>query len=373
MAENSADNNPLPDDWILDEAAVWCMKLTAGEITEDAPDFRAWLEASEDHEEAMARARITWGLLGDHAKSPELTKARSDALARTTEAASRRWRPLSTKNNAARFSFGARTKALAAAIALALTAGPLAMMYFSPEDPSAARNAAQVYATDVAETRVITLPDNSRISLDAATRVSVAYTASGRDIALLKGQAHFDVAKDPTRPFRVTAGDQTVVAIGTAFNIEMVDDEVRVTLLEGEVIVTGADEAAQTLKTPADKHSVAPERKIAPSLKLTAGQQLLATDDAAPRIETAPNIEKTTAWRQGKVFLEDDALSVAVARMNRYSRIRLLVADDSLNAISIGGVFNAGDTDGFIEALEAAFPIEARRMSSSRIELHARG
>ena len=58
--------------------------------------------------------------------------------------------------------------------------------------------------------------------------------------------------------------------------------------------------------------------------------------------------------------------------MNRYSRIRLFVADDSLNVLEVGGIFNAGDTDAFIEALEAAFPIEARRMSASLIELHPR-
>ena len=71
-------------------------------------------------------------------------------------------------------------------------------------------------------------------------------------------------------------------------------------------------------------------------------------------------------------MLVDDPLSVAVARMNRYSQIRLVVADDSLDELGVSGVFNAGDTDAFVEALEAYFPVDARRVSASRIEIHPR-
>lgn len=371
----------MDEDRILEEAAVWLMRLEAGETSESSPDYRAWLEASDEHQDAMARARITWGVLGDHAKSPELTKARSDALLRSTDVAARRWQSLKGGREQAGARSGWRVRAIAAALVVGLIAAPAALLQFSGEQPTtneppvATTQAAPVrYTTDVAETRVVTLADNSRISLDAATRISVSYTATARDITLLAGQAHFDVAKDMTRPFRVTAGDRTVVAIGTAFNVEMIGDEVLVTLLEGEVVVTDADADASSQTFTArsdDSDRNRPARSSAP-VKLKPGQQFLAMHDEAPRIDTAPNIEKTTAWRQGKVFLEEDMLPVAVARMNRYSRIRLVVADDSLEVLEVGGVFNAGDTDAFIEALEAAFPVEARRMSASLIELHPR-
>lgn len=367
------------EDRILEEAAVWCMRLEAGETSENSPDYRAWLEASDEHQDAMVRARITWGVLGDHAKSPELTKARSDALSRSTDSAARRWQPLKSGREQTGVRFGWHVSAIAAALVVGLIAVPVALLQFSGEQPTtnerpaeSAQAAPMHYATDVAETRVVTLPDNSRISLDAATQVSVSYTAAARDITLLAGQAHFNVAKDVTRPFRVTAGDRTVVAIGTAFNVEMIGDEVLVTLLEGEVVVTDADARSQSLIAPSEGSDRSTLASSSTSVKLKPGQQLLAARDEAPRIDAAPNIEKTTAWRQGKVFLEEDMLPVAVARMNRYSRIRLVVADDSLNVLEVGGIFNAGDTDAFIEALEAAFSIEARRMSSSLIELHPR-
>lgn len=379
MGEQGEQRTEADEDRILEEAAVWLMRLEAGEIKENSPDYCAWLEASDDHQDAMARARITWGVLGDHAKSPELTKARSDALSRSTDVAARRWQPLNSREGEAGERSGWRARAIAAAMVVGLIAVPVAVLQFygepptiSEPPPASAETIPTRYVTGVAETRVVTLPDNSRVSLDAATRVSVSYTATTRDITLLAGQAHFDVARDATRPFRVTAGDRTVVATGTSFNIEMIGNEVLVTLLEGEVIVTDADADSQTLKASSEgSDRSTPERSSTP-VKLKPGQQLLAIHDEAPRIDTAPNIEKTTAWRQGKVFLEEDMLPVAVARMNRYSRIRLVVADDSLKGLEVGGVFNAGDTDAFIEALEAAFPVEARRMSASLIELHPR-
>ena len=374
MAEQRTETE---EDRILEEAAVWFMRLEAGETSENSQDYRAWLEASDAHQDAMARARITWGVLGDHAKSPELTKARSDALSRSTDSAARRWQPLKSGREQTGVWFGWRMPAIAAALVVGLIAVPVALLQFSGEQPitnqplAASAEAAPVrYVTDVAETRIVTLADNSRISLDAATQVSVSYTAAARDITLLAGQAHFDVAKDATRPFRVTAGDRTVVAIGTAFNIEMIGDEVLVTLLEGEVVVT--DARSPKVSAPSEEGDYATLASSSTPVKLEPGQQLLAVRDNALRIDAAPNIEKTTAWRQGKVFLEEDILSVAVARMNRYSRISLVVADDSLNVLEVGGIFNAGDTDAFIEALEAAFPIEARRMSASLIELHPR-
>lgn len=374
MAEQRTETE---EDRILEEAAVWFMRLEAGETSENSPDYRAWLEASDAHQDAMARARITWGVLGDHAKSPELTKARSDALSRSTDAAAWRWQSLKSEREQTGVRFGWHVPAIAAALVVGLIAVPVALLQFSREQPTinewpteSAQSAPMHYATDVAETRVVTLPDNSRVSLDAATQVSVFYTATARDITLLAGQAHFNVAKDATRPFRVTAGDRTVVAIGTAFNIEMIGDEVLVTLLEGEVVVTDARSPKVSAPSEGGDHTTVASSST--PVKLEPGQQLLAVRDNALRIDAAPNIEKTTAWRQGKVFLEEDILSVAVARMNRYSRIRLVVADDSLNVLEVGGIFNAGDTDAFIEALEAAFPIEARRMSASLIELHPR-
>src|SRR3546814_1264895 len=80
-----------------------------------------------------------------------------------------------------------------------------------------------LYRTVLGERRVVTLADGSTVSLDAASEVRVAYSERARELALVRGQARFDVAHDPRRPFAVQARDQRVVATGTAFNVDLLD------------------------------------------------------------------------------------------------------------------------------------------------------
>ena len=351
------------------EAAAWHVRFENGEVDESDSAYLDWLAAAPEHRDAMARAQAVSYLFAGQAAAPEIVKMRRDALHRSARTAAGRW---------AVFRLGGKRWAAAglAACAVALIVAPIAYQTASGPDPAETIvAAAQSYETGIAETRTVTLADNSRVSLDATTQIEVAYGPEARDIELLRGQAHFDVAHDPMRPFRVTAGDQTVIATGTAFNVEMVGDQVLVTLLEGEVVVRETAPSGGE-NTPEAPDVVAPER--VPSITLSPGQQLSARRraDAAPSVpmvdETA-NLEKANAWRQGRVFLDGDSLGSAVARMNRYSRIRISVADDALEELRMSGVFNAGDTDAFIEAVESYFPVDAHRLSASSIELRARG
>ena len=340
------------------EAAAWHLRFRNGTADEGSSDYLDWLAASPDHGVAMQRARSTWDVFGDHAAAPEVVKARRDALDRSGKFAAHRWAVFRTVPRPLR--------AMAAVVMLAAVMTPVFLFWQQADNrPANGVAAVQVFETDIGETRIVTLSDNSRVSLDAFTRLRVRYTEDERDIELQRGQAHFDVVTDPTRPFRVTAGDQVVTATGTAFNVEMVGDDILVTLLDGEVVVTEAP-TAQPVQASLPVDAPQPARKLRP------GQLLVASASHEPRIVDEVNVQKTNAWRDGKVFLEGDSLSVAVARMNRYSRIKLSVADDSLEVLRISGVFNAGDTDAFVEAVEAYFEIDARRMTSSRIELHPR-
>src|SRR3546814_3322622 len=81
------------------------------------------------------------------------------------------------------------------------------------------------------------LDDDSRLSLDANTRVRVKYSRAGRQLWLEEGRARFEVAKDPLRPFSVAAAGKIVVETGTEFSVELLGRETRVILYEGHVAV----------------------------------------------------------------------------------------------------------------------------------------
>ena len=184
---------------------------------------------------------------------------------------------------------------------------------------------------------MITLSDGSKLSLDADSEVTVRYGKHDRFLHLLKGQARFDVAHDKSRPFSVVAGNQRVIATGTAFNIDIAGPKVLVTLIEGHVVVVNADEAGPL-----------PAGSAAHAIALKAGQQLALGPAVPPHIQAA-NVQRVTAWTIGQIMFDDEPLSSVVDRVNRYGGTQVVVADPEVGAMKISGVFNAGDAAGFVE------------------------
>src|ERR1700743_1087200 len=82
-----------------------------------------------------------------------------------------------------------------------------------------------LYTTGTSERRQVQLSDGSRIWLDSDTWGRAKYTKTARPLILDHGRARFDVAHDVTRPFSVTAGQQTVIAVGTSFDVERLDSK----------------------------------------------------------------------------------------------------------------------------------------------------
>src|SRR5436190_5985070 len=74
-------------------------------------------------------------------------------------------------------------------------------------------------ATRIGEQRTITLKDGSRMALNTDTRIVVEPWNETRGVRLERGEAYFEVAKDPKKPFVVVAGKKRIVAIGTAFAV----------------------------------------------------------------------------------------------------------------------------------------------------------
>src|SRR5262249_12215346 len=158
--------------------------------------FEAWL-AEPGNAEAWDEVQEGWARVGEEAQSPELLALRRDALSRVHA------------HNRARWLGSDRLRWAAALVALlmgaALIAGLLQWRTARPD----------VYETALGERRGITLVDGSRISLDAASRLTVRYTEALRRLELERGQARFDVARDAARPFVVGARGRSVVATGT--------------------------------------------------------------------------------------------------------------------------------------------------------------
>lgn len=354
----------------------------------DELDLKTRLEQDPAFADAYRRVEQSWASVGKHATSAELMALREQAISRARRASVRRW----SSGGVERFRVPRAAAAIAAVTIVLAAAYQFAPFGFRPGE----------YRTRVAEQRSIELPDHSRVALDADTRLRVRFSKESRIVQLLQGQAQFSVAKDSARPFKVEAGDHTVVAVGTVFTVEYVDRAMHVAMLEGKVAVLSSHLRSEAIASPAnalgmsaggtgaaDSNSSrgtgeagAAQRGMRPSdegsrepkawngeVLLTAGEALHVVHGGPTVVTPKADLEAATAWREGKVIFRSEQLGQAIRRLNRYSRLQLQVDDPRLASMNISGVFDAGDTAAFVEAVRSYLPVTADYPDSDTIRL----
>ena len=307
------------------EAAAWVARLGyEGRVDLDDAAFRVWLNSNPRHREAFEAASTTWQLAG--------------ALKRTSV------RPLQFQ----RFAAVPPSRRLVIGTGLAAAAGVAGLGVW------AASNAGTNFVAGKGEQRRVALADGSLMTLDSGASVHVRMSPARRSIVLSTGRAHFEVAKDPMRPFVVRAANSQVVAIGTAFDVTRDDAAVTVLLVEGRVAVEPVGNG------PGLGRSM-----------MTAGDR--ATFLADGRVNRdRPDMAKLTAWQSGRLVFDNDTLASAVSHMNRYSRRPLVLGDPAVGQLLISGIYNAGDVEAFATSISMVLPIEVVAASSSLTLMSAR-
>jgi len=302
----------------LVEAAAWCAKL-ADEGIDRSPELDRWLSADDRHRAAWRQVRGPWTFIGEHANAPEILKLRGDVLRRAHASS--------------------RARSWVSRISIAATAllAVLGVLFWAFRGPT-------IYQTGLGERRVVALSDGSQVELDSASELRLRYSKDARELTLLRGQARFAVAHDESRPFSVVAGNQKVIATGTAFTVDLLDSTLYVTLLEGRVLVR-------------------PRNAVqggAPTAELGVGEQLVVSTQGRAHVAPA-NLEQVMAWRQGKIIFDDEPLSTAIERVNRYSVNRLVLVDDRVAALRISGVFHISNISEFVDTLTHYLPLKSEK------------
>lgn len=230
-----------------------------------------------------------------------------------------------------------------------------------------------VITTAVGEQRTVALEDGTRVILNTDTRLVVKYSKDARRVELRRGEALFNVAKKAAWPFVVVAGDREVRALGTSFVVRKEQQQVAVILVEGRVVVSPVvDEKRSAAEPPLTQQPAQRTGSAAPSVDsptsaparedvftLTPGQRLTFGAGSTARLDT-PSVEKATAWRRGQVILDDTPLRTAAEEMNRYSSKKLVVEGDVAADLLVSGLFQAGDSVHFANAVADAYHLNVQ-------------
>lgn len=312
------------------DAAAWVARLHGPNRTKDVEaGLRRWLADDPQHPVAFEMMTETWE------KSARLRR-----------------RPIETVASWEAVGFRLRFSNAAFAIVATAVVAVIGTLFYLHTD---------VITTGVGEFRTLTLQDGTRVFMDSSTRLSVHYEKTERQVRLVSGEAFFDVAANPRRPFIVRASGHLIRDLGTKFDVRSDTRGFAVTLVEGKVTVSpisaGPDGGAlRDADAPSLQALPPPEQPRA--FALSAGERLTFTSTGVSRIDHPP-LGIVTAWERGQVVLDNTSLADAVAEMNRYSQQKIVLQSAAANSIHVSGVFQAGDSQNFAAAVARTYHMRA--------------
>jgi transmembrane sensor len=325
----------MPTDRTDELAAAWFARLLSPDCSDgDREKFEQWCAASDRHADAfaaVAQCHQDAGALRDD----ELMRAAVRAARHATRhadhrSAASRWARLAT----------------AAILLLAIAGGTF---WFVRDAPMTSMR----YATAVGEQRSVSLADGTRVQLDTDTSFTARFGSRTRQLVLDHGRIQVEIAEDGERAFSVLSGRGLVRDIGTEFQVERYGEDVTVTLLAGIVSVELAGEA-----TSREAASV-----------LSPGQQLHVGGQGGLGPATSVDLALVSGWTGGTLTFKDRQLGDLLDEMNRYSSMKIRVADPALSRIRVSGVFRAGDQSSLLQALQTGWSMRSTRVSPGEVVL----
>lgn len=308
------------DDRIAEEAARWVARLQSADATDqDRQEFHIWLERDPAHQGACEEFKNLWADLKD-------LPIPSDRLKKL------------------RMSRRAAASSIVSVGIIAILSVTLYRMGFIDHMRAD-------YYTVVGEVRSVMLADGSRVDLNTDSAIIVRYSQNERRIQLLRGEAFFDVAPNPARPFVVDDSSLKATALGTQYGVRAASGgslgTVRVE--QGRVEITSGE------------HQVVLEAGDAASLT-TRGTFAVTKADVASE----------TAWRIGKLVFSGQPLREVLATLERYRRGRIVVLDNAASDQKVSGIFDLNDTDQALRVLEENLPVGVTHLTDLMVVVRSR-
>lgn len=192
--------------------------------------------------------------------------------------------------------------------------------------------------TATGEQRNVTLADGTRVTLNTASAIDVAFDSQQRLVQLLAGEVLISTAPDPStpaRPFLVQTAQGSLRALGTRFDVRLDGARTSIAVLEGAVEVRLADSPQTRLIVPAGQRTVFTRSTIA---------------------QLSPASDTIALWSQGILLADHMRLADFLAELSRY-RQGVIHCDPRVADLRISGSFQLDNTDRVLALLADTFPL----------------
>jgi transmembrane sensor len=362
----------------LAEASEWFTRLREEPVSSEAVEqWLQWCTAHPDNFHTYKEVQKIWSLARDAgvAEWPDPEEVRQDDY--TGDRPVSEWLSQAQRSVAVEPGHSPRTRswsyyAMAAAATVLLALG---MWRYSV--PWIETRASNVYSAERGAQRRIRLEDGSLVTLGGASRIRVDYREARRNIWLESGEAHFEVERDASRPFVVTSSNLRVTAIGTAFTVRADDARTVVSVTEGVVEVAPVTpEKSDSRSVPLEERERAQpsgaEDAASAVLRAKAGEGVAYGAHMEAPMVLASTPSMAIGWQSGTLVHVDEPLRSVVARINRYSKKEVVLADERLGELRFTGTVFENQVEEWAVGLERVFPIRAVEGSDGTLILAER-
>lgn len=329
----------------MDEASLWITRLDRGLSEEEQKELKSWLQVSTMHVDIFMQLVKLWDKMESLSQLSELFPHK----------------PQPTVNNKSPIFAWAASVVCATLISLGL---------WLNADGFFGQNTMQVvqfvdeYETKIGEQSTFFLQDKTRIKLNTNSLLKVTYTNKQRVFELSRGEMHVVVAHNQQKPLSVYAGSNVIQAVGTAFNVELSNQDVELIVTDGKVLVADINNLSaaplelRNVYLPAKSFAVSKGQKAQLRAKNT---NIVVSDEG--------RLTSDLAWQQGNLIFRGESLFDAMQEVSRYTDYQFDFGDEDTKTLQIAGLFKTSDISGLLAALESNFNVVFKKISNNKIRL----
>ena len=297
------------------------------------PQERATLLEEAQHDEALRKAIMAQmeisALLFLHESQADVEEGQQQLRTFKTRLRRKRW--LHAAKQSWRY-------------AAVLLMGMLTMWFFLPKStPTKPTLSMQTLRVPYGQHCQMTLPDGSKVWLNANTTLRFATPFVSERRLFLQGEALFDVAKNKQLPFVVTANGVNVEALGTRFHVKnYAGTPLCVSLLRGSVRV---------FRTEVPRKSVL----------LQPHESIIATDTGFVALHFD---EEMNLWQQGMLSFQSASLATIIQELKQYYGVKIIIKNRNILQTHYSGRFRT--SDGAAEILRVLSCMNGFRVSENK-------
>ncbi len=219
-----------------------------------------------------------------------------------------------------------------AAVAAILIVGIFSIYYLSETNIN--QNRIEIASNE--RGKEIVLADGSKVWLNknAVLTYPDKFDKNTRNVEL-SGEAFFEIAKNPNKPFIVNMSNATVTVVGTSFNINSKENETEIVVATGTVKVTDTDNSKSEL--------------------ITVGYSAKVSDNNIEKYKTSsPNY---LAWKTGEFVFKETPINQVVKDLNSYYESQIILNNDEIECL-LTATFIKANLEDIVDVLKLTCDIE---------------